>query len=99
MVSDWYRADYYTTLAARGGVARNPQGPADSFDPDEPGEKKHAQRGGSFLCTDQYCSRYVLGSRGKGESDSGANHIGFRCVIAKSARVSSSSDHAARGMQ
>jgi formylglycine-generating enzyme len=97
--SDWYRADYYTTLTARGGVARNPQGPADSFDPDEPGEKKHAQRGGSFLCTDQYCSRYVLGSRGKGESDSGANHIGFRCVIAKSARVRSSSDHAARGMQ
>jgi hypothetical protein len=44
---------------------------------------------GSFLCTDQYCSRYVLGSRGKGESESGANHIGFRCVMDQSARKAS----------
>ena len=34
--SDWYRPDYYAALAA-GGVARNPHGPADSFDPSEPG--------------------------------------------------------------
>ena len=33
-VSDWYRPDYYAQLAATGGVARNPQGPADSFDPE-----------------------------------------------------------------
>ena len=26
--SDWYRPDYYATLVAMGGVARNPQGPA-----------------------------------------------------------------------
>ena len=32
-VSDWYRPDYYSQLAAIGGVARNPQGPTDSFDP------------------------------------------------------------------
>ncbi|HXH98739.1 MAG TPA: hypothetical protein VNI52_00610 [Sphingobacteriaceae bacterium] len=25
------------------------------------------QRGGSFLCSDQYCIRYRPGSRGKGE--------------------------------
>ena len=35
-VSDWYRPDYYASLAAS-GVARNPHGPADSFDPAEPG--------------------------------------------------------------
>ncbi len=85
--SDWYRADYYSTLAAQGGVVHNPQGPTDSFDPSEPDQKKRAQRGGSFLCSDRYCSRYVLGSRGKGESGSGANHIGFRCVIDKNART------------
>ena len=39
------------------------------------------QRGGSFLCSDQYCSRYMVGSRGKGEPSSSANHIGFRCVL------------------
>jgi sulfatase modifying factor 1 len=93
--NDWYRSDYYATLAAQGGVARNPQGPADSFDPSEPHQKKRVQRGGSFLCNDQYCSRYVLGSRGKGESDSGADHIGFRCVMDESARRASVSVSAA----
>jgi len=78
--SDWYRPDYYTTLAAGGAVARNPQGPATPFDPSEPSEKKRVQRGGSFLCTDQYCSRYMVGTRGKGEGTTGTNHLGFRCV-------------------
>jgi len=78
--SDWYRPDYYATLAAAGGVARNPQGPPASFDPSEPGEKKKTHRGGSFLCTDQYCSRYLVGTRGKGEVNTGTNHLGFRLV-------------------
>ena len=39
-------------------------------------------RGGSFLCTDQYCTRYMAGTRGKGEPDTGTNHLGFRCVQA-----------------
>jgi formylglycine-generating enzyme len=75
---DWYRADYYRELAEVGGVARNPHGPDSSLDPAEPDQKKKVQRGGSFLCTDQYCSRYVLGTRGKGEIDTGTNHTGFR---------------------
>jgi formylglycine-generating enzyme required for sulfatase activity len=79
-VSDWYRPDYYDQLAATGSVARNPTGPAASFDPSEPGEKKRVHRGGSFLCTDQYCSRYMVGTRGKGEISTGTNHLGFRCV-------------------
>jgi hypothetical protein len=36
--------------------------------------------GGSFLCNDQYCSRYIVGTRGKGEVNTGTNHLGFRCV-------------------
>ena len=79
-VSDWYRPDSFARLAAQGGVARNPQGPDTPFDPAEPGEKKHVHRGGSFLCTDQYCTRYMVGTRGKGESSTGSNHLGFRCV-------------------
>ncbi len=77
--ADWYRPDYYAQLAKL-GVAHNPPGPPDSFDPQEPGVPKRVQRGGSFLCSDQYCSRYMVGSRGKGEPSSAANHIGFRCV-------------------
>ncbi|MBV8841804.1 MAG: formylglycine-generating enzyme family protein [Bryobacterales bacterium] len=78
--NDWYRPDYYRTLAAAGGVARNPQGPEAPYDPAEPTERKRVQRGGSFLCTDQYCTRYLVGTRGKGEETTGTNHLGFRCL-------------------
>jgi len=80
--SDWYRPDYYQQLKAM-GVARNPQGPDSSYDPSEPGHAKKVHRGGSFLCTDQYCSRYMVGTRGKGDVDTGTNHLGFRCVMTR----------------
>src|SRR5690606_17821981 len=73
--SDFYRPDYY-----KNSPAKNPKGPSDSLDPDEPGTVKRVQRGGSFLCSDQYCIRYRPGSRGKGEVNSASNNLGFRCV-------------------
>jgi formylglycine-generating enzyme required for sulfatase activity len=79
-VSDWYRTDTYARRTAAGQVARNPQGPESSHDPSEPGVAKRVMRGGSFLCTDQYCSRYMVGTRGKGEVSTGTNHLGFRLV-------------------
>jgi len=78
--SDWYRPDYYQRLADM-GTAHNPHGPDSAYDPTEPGHQKKVQRGGSFLCTDQYCSRYMVGTRGKGDVDTGTNHLGFRCVM------------------
>jgi formylglycine-generating enzyme len=77
--ADWYRPDYFAMLPAS-GVARNPQGPPDSYDPQEPGALKRVQKGGSFLCSDRYCSRYLVGSRGRGAVDSGGSNTGFRCV-------------------
>lgn len=79
-VNDWYSVDYYKSLSENGNVAKNPQGPTTSNDPSEPGQLKKVHRGGSFLCTDQYCTRYMVGTRGKGEVRSAANHLGFRCV-------------------
>jgi formylglycine-generating enzyme required for sulfatase activity len=76
---DFYRPDYYAQ-----SPAKNPQGPNDSLDPDEPGAVKRVQRGGSFLCSDAYCIRYKAGSRGKGEVKSASNNLGFRCVKDKS---------------
>ena len=67
-------------LAKAGSLTSNPQGPDTPFDPAEPEEKKRVHRGGSFLCNDQYCSRYIVGTRGKGEVNTGTNHLGFRCV-------------------
>jgi formylglycine-generating enzyme required for sulfatase activity len=75
---DWYRPDAYAFAAVE--VARNPLGPTDSFDPSEPGVAKRVQRGGSFLCSSQYCARYLVGSRGRGDPSSGGSHLGFRCV-------------------
>jgi formylglycine-generating enzyme len=73
--ADWYRPDYYER-----SPKRNPRGPDDSFDPREPRIPKRVQRGGSFLCCDQYCVRYRPGARHQGAVDSGASHTGFRCV-------------------
>lgn len=73
--NDFYRPDYYVH-----SPANNPQGPADSYDPDDPTTVARVQRGGSFICSEQYCIRYKAGSRGKGEVKSGSDNLGFRCV-------------------
>ncbi len=77
--NDWYTNDYYAQLKLK-GIANNPQGPDKSYDPSEPSVQKKIHRGGSFLCTDQYCTRYMMGTRGKGDWRTGTNHVGFRCV-------------------
>jgi len=78
--ADWYLYNHYGERSASGEVVDNPEGPDHSFDPNEPGVAKRSTRGGSFLCTDQYCTRYMVGTRGKSEPNSAANHIGFRLV-------------------
>jgi formylglycine-generating enzyme required for sulfatase activity len=78
--SDWYRPDTYAPRAQPGTVTQDPQGPSASFDPAEPGAAKRVLRGGSYLCTDQYCARYLVGSRGKSEVTSGTSNLGFRLV-------------------
>jgi formylglycine-generating enzyme len=76
--ADWYRNDYYAATAS--APASNPRGPETSFDPEEPGAEKRVTRGGSFLCSGEYCSRYLVGSRGKAEISSGSSNLGFRLV-------------------
>lgn len=73
--ADWYRPDYYAH-----SPKKNPRGPADSVDPDEPGVAKKVTRGGSFLCTDEYCIGYQPGIRSKTTPDTALQHTGFRCV-------------------
>jgi formylglycine-generating enzyme required for sulfatase activity len=90
--SDWYRPDYYARLKLAGVlVAHNPQGPDSSYNPDD-NQPQHVQRGGSFLCTDQYCTRYMMGTRGKGDFDTGNNNVGFRCVVSINDRYVDAAD-------
>lgn len=77
--ADWYRSDYYMTNSAHKAI-KNPKGPGQSYDPDEPTVPKRVQRGGSFLCNDLYCSSYRTSARMKSSPDTGLSHSGFRCV-------------------
>lgn len=77
--SDWYRSDYYERVAGS-GLLHNPQGPSDSYDPQEPYAPKKVLRGGSFMCNDSYCSGYRAARRMKSTHDSGMSNLGFRCV-------------------
>ena len=74
--ADYYQPEYYAE-----SPGQNPPGPASSLDPQEPGIIKRVQRGGSFMCSDQYCVGYRVTARMKGEEDTGAFHTGFRCVV------------------
>lgn len=76
--ADAYDYDAYSRLTGTGVVA-NPIGKR-SFDPRNPRSASRVQRGGSFLCNDQYCSRYRPSARHGLSPDTGMSHVGFRCV-------------------
>ena len=78
--SDWYRPDYYLQCE-KSSIFSDPQGPVNSLDPDEPTVPKRVVRGGSFLCTDQYCSGFRVAARMKTSPDTSLEHTGFRCVV------------------
>jgi formylglycine-generating enzyme required for sulfatase activity len=77
LCSDWYSVD-----ASEGTniVVSNPTGPTATQDPNDPYAIKHVSKGGSFVCSVQYCSNYKPSGRQGSAFDSGMNHTGFRCV-------------------
>jgi formylglycine-generating enzyme required for sulfatase activity len=78
--SDWYRSDYYQQCVQQ-KIVENSQGPAEPLDVDEPTVPKRVTRGGSFLCTDQYCSGFRVSARMKTSWDTSLEHTGFRCAV------------------
>ena len=87
-VGDWYRADAFRIEATASKVPTNPAGPQDSFDP-ELGPTAHAPlrvtRGGSFLCSDTYCTSYRMSARRGTDPMNGMSHLGFRLAMDQSA--------------
>jgi formylglycine-generating enzyme len=73
--SDWYDPKYYAV-----SPKDNPKGPATGPLVEGEGQPQKVRRGGSFLCDDSYCKRYLPSARDKNPIDSSANHTGFRCV-------------------
>ncbi|WP_018314914.1 formylglycine-generating enzyme family protein [Cupriavidus sp. UYPR2.512] len=84
-VADWYRADQFRRVAAAGHKEVDPQGPADSWDPSEPGVPVQAPRrvirGGSFLCNQDYCLSYRPSARRGTDPYTSMSHLGFRLVM------------------
>jgi len=85
-VSDWYRSDYFQIEAGQsaGQPIVDPTGPADSFDNSDDGAPVNAPkrviRGGSFLCSEQYCQSYRPSARRGADPSSPMSHVGFRLV-------------------
>jgi sulfatase modifying factor 1 len=71
---DWYDDHAYgspgSAVVTNPAVERPPEG----------ARPERSIRGGSFLCSDQYCTRYLVGSRGRGEPSTGASNLGFRLI-------------------
>lgn len=84
---DFYRPDGYGDGAR---VLVDPQGPATSHDPAEPGVAKRVMRGGSYLCSDSYCLGYLPGTRMKSTPDTALCHTGFRCALTAPGPVTAS---------
>jgi formylglycine-generating enzyme required for sulfatase activity len=66
--SDWFGGDYF----GRSAGAVDPVGPV--------GGSEKVIRGGSWMCSENYCSGYRVAARQKSAMDSGLNNVGFRCV-------------------
>jgi formylglycine-generating enzyme required for sulfatase activity len=41
---------------------------------------EHVIKGGSYLCADNFCSRFRSGSRQPADPSEGMSHVGFRTV-------------------
>ncbi|MGP0065582.1 MAG: formylglycine-generating enzyme family protein [Isosphaeraceae bacterium] len=80
--ADWYDRGLYPRRDGNEAVV-NPIVSERTSDPAAPYLFQRAQRGGSFLCNDGYCSRYRPSARHGGSPDTGMSHVGFRCVMSR----------------
>ena len=77
-VWQWTRDVYLSNLAADDKA--DPRGPGPTPVPGDVAHN-HVIKGGSFLCSPDYCFRYRPAAREAGPTDTGENHIGFRTVL------------------
>ncbi|SEW22659.1 Formylglycine-generating enzyme, required for sulfatase activity, contains SUMF1/FGE domain [Chitinophaga sp. YR573] len=79
-VWEWCEDLYNNTYYKQSVDAHNPRGPETGYDPEDPASPKRVIRGGSYMCTDEYCSGYRVTARMKTTAESGLQNLGFRCV-------------------
>ena len=85
--TDWYQE--HSRLKSPCCTARNPRGGEReaSYDALEPTLKiaRKVTKGGSFLCAPNYCQRYRPAARMSQPVDTSTCHLGFRCIVRKTA--------------
>ena len=77
--SDWYDAAFSQGMPAA-ACCQSPGGTATSSDPANPGAPERVIKGGSYLCSAEYCSSYRPSARRGMTPDTSTTHVGFRCV-------------------
>ncbi len=79
---DWYAPRHAAPVSGKPCcVPKNPRGPAaGTLDPLAPIPQK-VLKGGSFLCSPDYCRRYRPAARHAESIDTSTSHIGFRCMV------------------
>lgn len=82
---DWYAPRHSTSASIGCCHPRNPRGArrGESVDPSAPGAHipRKVLKGGSFLCSANYCRRYRPAARFPEPIDSSTSNIGFRCIV------------------
>lgn len=75
--TDWYVADRTTLSPCCAGDVRER-----SYDPCQPEVRipRKVLKGGSFLCSPEYCLRFRPAARSPQMIDTGMSHVGFRCI-------------------
>jgi formylglycine-generating enzyme required for sulfatase activity len=83
--TDWYRPRHAAEEAKACCVPRNPRGgtESDSIDRSVPGIQipRKVLKGGSHLCSPNYCQRYRPAARFPEPIDTSTSHVGFRCIV------------------
>lgn len=81
--TDWYQE--HAQIGKPCCTMQNPRGgdAADSFDPRTPDVRipRKVMKGGSYLCSPDYCRRYRPAARMAQPIDTSTCHLGFRCIV------------------
>lgn len=78
ITSDWYDAAAYKRLQKQ--LPELDTAISKCFNPENPYAIEKVIKGGSFLCSDDYCVNYRPSARRGQDIYSGTSNIGFRCV-------------------
>ena len=82
--TDWYQPRHPDEKQKACCIPRNPRGgnEIESYDPSQPEIKipRKVLKGGSHLCSHNYCRRYRPAARFPEPVDTSTCHVGFRCV-------------------